>query len=72
LFNVVVDSDETASKLLEQLNREQAGRVTFMPLNRLHPKPVTYPESDDAIPMIKKLRFHSRYEKAFMQVIFII
>ena len=69
LFNVVVDTDQTASKLLEELNREQAGRVTFMPLNRLHPKPATYPESNDVIPMIKKLRYNSLYEKAFVQVI---
>jgi structural maintenance of chromosome 3 (chondroitin sulfate proteoglycan 6) len=65
---VVVDTDQTASRLLEELNREQAGRVTFMPLNRLHPKSATFPESDDAIPMIQKLRYHSMYEKAFKQV----
>ncbi len=38
LFHVVVDNDETASRLLEVMNREKSGRVTFMPLNRLHPK----------------------------------
>jgi structural maintenance of chromosome 3 (chondroitin sulfate proteoglycan 6) len=53
---------------LEELNREQAGRVTFMPLNRLHPRSNTYPETDDAIPMIQKLRYNPMYEKALKQV----
>ncbi|KAI8851056.1 SMCs flexible hinge [Chytridium lagenaria] len=38
LFHVVVDTDETASFLLEVLNRDRLGRVTFMPLNRLNRK----------------------------------
>ncbi|KAJ3415254.1 Structural maintenance of chromosomes protein 3 [Chytridiales sp. JEL 0842] len=68
LFHVVVDTDETASVLLEHLNRDRAGRVTFMPINRLKPKETTYPATEDAMPMIKKLRFDNRYKKAFMQV----
>lgn len=35
LFHVVVDTDETASVLLENIRRMRAGRVTFMPLNKL-------------------------------------
>jgi structural maintenance of chromosome 3 (chondroitin sulfate proteoglycan 6) len=68
LFHVVVDTDETASTLLEYLNRDRAGRVTFMPLNRLKPRETTYPQSGDVVPMIKKLRFDERFVKAFMQV----
>ena len=34
LFHVVVEDDETVSRLLEVMNREKSGRVTFMPLNR--------------------------------------
>ncbi|KAJ1556061.1 Structural maintenance of chromosomes protein 3 [Cladochytrium tenue] len=51
LFHVVVDTDDTASLLLEQLNRDRSGRVTFMPLNRLRPKETTYPAANDAVPM---------------------
>lgn len=35
LFNVVVADDTTASNLLDVLNREKGGRVTFIPLNRI-------------------------------------
>ncbi|KAI9463542.1 structural maintenance of chromosome protein 3 [Lactarius psammicola] len=34
LFHVVVDTDQTASKVLEVMLRERTGRVTFMPLNQ--------------------------------------
>lgn len=68
LFHVVVDTDETASRILDILNKEKGGRVTFMPLNRLHPRETAYPEANDAIPMIKKLRFSSTFQKAFVQV----
>lgn len=49
LFHVVVDTDTTATKVLELMKREKAGRVTFMPLNRLKPKPVQYPENDSSV-----------------------
>ncbi|KAI9202171.1 structural maintenance of chromosome protein [Polychytrium aggregatum] len=68
LFHIVVDTDETATRVLEALNRERVGRLTFMPLNRLKTKPVEYPVSHHAIPMISKLRFDRLYEKAFLQV----
>ena len=35
LFQVVVDTDETATIIVQHLNRTKGGRVTFMPLNRL-------------------------------------
>ncbi|KAK9764937.1 Structural maintenance of chromosomes protein 3 [Basidiobolus ranarum] len=68
LFHVVVDTDDTATKVLEALNRERVGRVTFMPLNRLKPHVPRYPESNDAIPMIQKLTFDNRFLKAIQQV----
>ncbi|KAF9113570.1 Structural maintenance of chromosomes protein 3 [Mortierella sp. AM989] len=68
LFHVVVDTEDTATRVLEALNKEKAGRVTFMPLNRLNTKPSTYPEANDAIPMIKKLTFDPKFTKAFEQV----
>ncbi|KAK0532894.1 Structural maintenance of chromosomes protein 3 [Tilletia horrida] len=68
LFHVVVDIDETASKLLQVMNTERSGRVTFMPLNRLKPKKATFPDASDAILMIKKVQFDVKYTAAFEQV----
>nr|WJN25090.1 cohesin complex subunit [Pseudozyma thailandica] len=68
LFHVVVDTDETASKLLEVMNREKSGRVTFMPLNRLHPKETDFPATQDAILMVKKLQFDKALTPAFQQI----
>ncbi|KAJ2494246.1 Structural maintenance of chromosomes protein 3, partial [Coemansia sp. RSA 2052] len=68
LFHVVVDSDDTASKVLSELNRQKLGRLTFMPLNRLNPGAATYPGASDAIPMIERLVFNRRYQRAFQHV----
>lgn len=68
LFHVVVDTDETASKVLDVMLKEKTGRVTFMPLNRLKPKPVAFPQAPDAIPLIDKLKFDELHRKAFQQV----
>lgn len=68
LFHYVVDTDETATKVLEILQQEKAGRVTFMPLNRLRSKPANLPRASDTIPMIDKLQYDSAFEKAFNHV----
>jgi structural maintenance of chromosome 3 (chondroitin sulfate proteoglycan 6) len=68
LFHVVVDTDETASKVLDVMIKEKTGRVTFMPLNRLKPKNPPTPNAQDAEPLINKLRYDSTYDKAFQQV----
>lgn len=68
LFHYVVDNDDTASKIIEILQREKAGRITFMPLNRLRPNQSTVPSATDALPMIDHLQFDPLYEKAFRQV----
>lgn len=68
LFHYVVDTDETATKVLEILQQEKAGRVTFMPLNRLRTRPINMPRASDTIPMIEKLQFDAKYEKAFNHV----
>lgn len=68
LFHYVVDNDATATEVLEILQKERAGRVTFMPLNRLHPRPTNMPKSSDAIELISKLTFDPKYEKALQQV----
>ncbi|KAK9465850.1 RecF/RecN/SMC [Lipomyces arxii] len=68
LFHVVVDNDSTASTIMDVLNRERSGRVTFVPLNRLKIKPVSYPKTDDAIPLIDKVQYDEKYAKAVEQV----
>ncbi|KAG6840817.1 hypothetical protein C0991_004108 [Blastosporella zonata] len=68
LFHVVVDTDETASKVLDIMMKEKTGRVTFMPLNRLKPKNPPAPNAQDAEPLINKLRFDPKFDKAFQQV----
>lgn len=68
LFHYVVDTDETATKVMEVLQRDQLGRVTFMPLNRLKTKAGNIPNSNDAIPMIEKIQYDEQYEKALQQV----
>lgn len=68
LFHYVVDTDDTATRILEILNKEKAGRVTFMPLNRLRPSIPAMPKANDAIEMISRLNYDPKYEKAFQQV----
>lgn len=68
LFHFVVDTDATATKVLEILQNEKAGRVTFMPLNRLKSKRLNMPKASDTIAMIDKLQYDPTYEKAFVHV----
>lgn len=68
LFHVVVDTDETVTRVLEVMAREKKGRCTFIPLNRLRPKQIDYPSTNDAVAIIKKLQYDATYRLAFEQV----
>ncbi|GAA5861222.1 hypothetical protein JCM3774_002232 [Rhodotorula dairenensis] len=68
LFQIVVDTDETATKILDRMVRDKSGRVTFMPLNRLRVHDVEYPKTNEAVPMINKLKFSEQFRPAFKQV----
>ncbi len=68
LFHYVVDNDDTATKFIEILQKERAGRITFIPLNRVKSKTANVPKANDAVPMIEKISFDPKYEKAFQQV----
>lgn len=68
LFHYVVDNDETATKVIEILQREKAGRITFIPLNRVRSRTGNVPKANDAVPMVEKIQFDPIYEKAFQQV----
>lgn len=68
LFHYIVDNEETATKLAKALYDQHGGRVTFMPLSQLRPRPVNFPKANDAIPMLGKIQYDPLYEKAFQQV----
>lgn len=68
LFHYVVDNAETATYLADILYRQRGGRVTFMPLAQLRPRQMNLPRSNDAVPLLSKITFDPKYEKAFQQV----
>ncbi|CAN6675088.1 structural maintenance of chromosomes protein 3 [Trichomonascus vanleenenianus] len=68
LFHVVVDSDETATNIMDELKRTKGGRVTFMPLNRLNPRLQEYPQNEYTIPMIEVLQYDDQFARAVRQV----
>ncbi|KAM7522857.1 hypothetical protein LguiA_012759 [Lonicera macranthoides] len=65
LFHLVVENDGTSTHMIENLCKENGGRVTFIPLNTVQAQQVPYPESSDVIPVLKKLRFPHNYSPAF-------
>ncbi|MED6109969.1 Structural maintenance of chromosomes protein 3 [Stylosanthes scabra] len=68
LFHVVVENDDTSTQIIRHLNAHKGGRVTFIPLNRVRAPRITYPQSSDVIPLLKKLSFKHEYNPAFSQV----
>ncbi|KAH9826549.1 Structural maintenance of [Teratosphaeria destructans] len=68
LFNYVVDTDDTATRILDILKREHGGRITFVPLNQIRTRPVNIPQASDAVHLVKKLKYDMKYDKAFQQV----
>jgi structural maintenance of chromosome 3 (chondroitin sulfate proteoglycan 6) len=70
LFNVVVDTDETAARILEILNAEKvACRITFMPLNKLNVRATELPSTAAVKPMIDIIKGKPMFKKAFLQVL---
>ncbi|CAN1247675.1 Structural maintenance of chromosomes protein 3 [Linum perenne] len=69
LFHVVVKDDGVSTQIIRQLNAQKGGRVTFIPLNRVKAPRVNYPtNSDDVVPLKKKLKFKETFDAAFQQV----
>ena len=69
LFQMVVDTDDTAATLLKELAQANAGRVTFMPLNRIKPgADPKYPVTDDALPMMEKLTYDKKFRPAIAEI----
>lgn len=69
LFHHIVESDRVGTQILKEMNLlKLPGEVTFMPLNRLQVKVHDYPDNPDSIPMISKLRYEERYDKALRYI----
>lgn len=68
LFHVVVENDDISTRIIQVLTREKGGRVTFIPLNRVHAPNVNVPQSSDFVPLLKKLKFRAEHRRAFEQV----
>jgi structural maintenance of chromosome 3 (chondroitin sulfate proteoglycan 6) len=67
LFHVVVDTDDTAADIMKELDKKNMGRITFLPLNRLKIKDnISYPKSEDVMPLIDKLRFPSEVRRSII------
>jgi structural maintenance of chromosome 3 (chondroitin sulfate proteoglycan 6) len=69
LFHVIVDTDETAALLMKELEKRKAGRLTFLPLNRIRNPDITYPDSNDVRPLMEvALDYDADFEEAIKQV----
>lgn len=46
LFHVIVDTDRTAAQILNHFNHMKLpGEISFMPLNKINPKDIRFPDS---------------------------
>ncbi|AAS50184.1 AAL182Wp [Eremothecium gossypii ATCC 10895] len=71
LFHVVVDTENTAALLMQELYNSKGGRVTFIPLNRVHvDSNIVYPSNDEhhCTPLIKKIKYDPKFERAIKHV----
>jgi structural maintenance of chromosome 3 (chondroitin sulfate proteoglycan 6) len=69
LFHVVVDDDKIAARLMKELERQRAGRLTFLPLNRLQVENIQYPNSPDVKPLLDiALNYDPEFEPALRHV----
>ncbi|KAJ0985643.1 hypothetical protein J5N97_003999 [Dioscorea zingiberensis] len=68
LFHVIVDNDEISTRIIRYLTAEKGGRVTFIPLNKVHVPHITYPHNPDVVPLLKRLKFKTEDALAFQQV----
>ncbi|VVC99705.1 unnamed protein product [Leptidea sinapis] len=69
LFHHIVESDTVGTKILKEMNRQNLpGEVTFMPLNRLQVRDMNYPNDNNAIAMVHKLKYDPKYAKAMKYI----
>lgn len=68
LFNVVVDNDNVSSQLIDRLIKDKGGRLTFIPLNRIHASDLQLPTTGDMQPLLPKLKYDDRFAAAVKHV----
>jgi structural maintenance of chromosome 3 (chondroitin sulfate proteoglycan 6) len=68
LFNVVVDDDNVSTALIDRLIKEKGGRLTFIPLNRIHAPDLNLRTKADMQPLLPKLKYDDRYSAAIRHV----
>lgn len=69
LTHIVVDNDATSARLVRIMKERRAGRVTFIPLNRLDDNQRRPPSTTaDAIPLISKISCQDMFLPAIRQI----
>lgn len=70
LFHVIVDTDHTAARLMNRLEKGKLGRVTFLPLSQLRiDDNIRYPDSNDVKPMLDLcIQYDPKVERAMQHV----
>lgn len=68
LFHIVVNNDQTASILIEELKKERNCRATFIPLNRLKNEEFKFPAGSESVPLIKKIAYDEFLAPAVKQI----
>jgi len=63
-----VENDDIAGRIIQVMQRKRLGRVTLLPLNRLSNMEHRYPESNDAFPMVKQIKYDEKISKAVLQI----
>lgn len=69
LFNVVVDSVDTSSILLEEMNRNRKrGRLTFLPLDSCRSVASNVPVTDEVVPLQSKVSVDNLFSKVVAEM----
>lgn len=68
LFHYIVDNEETATYLGQYLQKHRGGRLTFAPLSRLNVRETNLPRANDVVPLISKIQYVAKFDKAFQLV----
>eukprot|EP00850_Spirogloea_muscicola_P019286 SM000187S03903 [mRNA] locus=s187:97887:106614:- [translate_table: standard] len=69
LFHIVVETDEISHKIIKYMLAQKAGRLTFLPLNRMRAPSVKYPsDNNNVLPLLRRLKYDKDFESAFAHV----
>lgn len=55
LFHMVVANEQVAELIIKELTKNKGGRITFIPLNKIHTANYTYPQGSSFVPLYKKI-----------------